>query len=126
MYIPKRYGESKIDRCPFCEKQAFSKNAENVPVCADHKNETLGDLKCMCGDTLAMLQGKFGVFFTCSTCGNMNLKKALEINPIKPGSAPVKMQATANNHEKNKNYEKRPLQTKKEMTVRSDDPRYFS
>lgn len=100
MYIPKKYGQSKIDKCPFCGKQATAKNMQDVPVCRSHKDETLEGMKCVCGATLEMMHGRFGVFFSCTKCGNMNLRKALEVNV------------------KNKN-------DVKTIIVRSDDPRYF-
>jgi len=114
MYIPKKYGQSKIDKCPFCQKQATFVNRQKVPVCTAHKEERLDDLKCVCGSVLEMLHGKFGVFFSCIKCGNMNLKKVLEFNVVKP-----KM----NNKIFFQRNEK--TQTKKETMVRSDDPRYF-
>src|SRR3989338_499904 len=82
MYIPKKYGQSRVDVCPFCRKQATFINRQKVPVCAAHKEELLDDLKCACGSPLEILHGKFGVFFSCIKCGNMNLKKVLEINAI--------------------------------------------
>ena len=114
MFIPKKYGQSKIDRCPFCQKQATSMNKQNVPVCASHKNEVLDNPKCACGSTLDIMHGKFGVFFSCIKCGNMNMKKVLEFNTVTPKI-------------KNENFFQRneKTQTKKEITVRSDDPRYF-
>ena len=82
IYIPKRYGQSKIDKCPFCGKQAITQNSQKVPVCLDHSKRDLPPLKCMCGEAMEMLNGKWGVFFSCMKHGNMNLRKALEINPI--------------------------------------------
>ena len=114
MHIPKKYGQSKIDKCPFCQKHATTMNRQKVPVCQPHKNEVLDNLKCVCGSMLETLHGKFGVFFSCMKCGNMNLKKVLEFNVIKP-----KMQ-NENFSQKNER-----TQTGKEITVRSDDPRYF-
>ena len=136
MYIPKRYGQSKIDICPFCQKQATTLNKQQVPVCASHKEEMLDDLKCVCGSTLDMLQGKFGVFFSCMKCGNMNLRKVMEINTIKPKSDSDNNKDNTNNNYNNKkddnnkkiysqSNKKDFLQNRKEITVRSDDPRYF-
>lgn len=127
MYIPKRYGQGKIDKCPFCQKQSTTLNKQGVPVCASHKEEMLGDLKCVCGSTLDMLQGKFGVFFSCMKCGNMNLRKVMEINDIKPKSNSYKNNKEYNGNRKTDNQgNKRDfLQNSKEITVRSDDPRYF-
>lgn len=110
MHIPKRYGQSKLDKCPFCQRHATAMNKQRVPVCQAHKEETLDNLKCLCGLELETLHGKFGTFFSCVKCGNINMKKAMEYNDVKP-----KMH--------NQNFQK-PQQSK-EMTVRSDDPRYF-
>jgi len=64
-----------------------------------------------------MEKGKFGIYFNCMKCGNMSLKKVLEINP------------NILHAEKAKEKIARPeivkKQESKEQTVRSDDPRYF-
>ena len=112
MFIPKKYGQSKIDNCPFCQKQAVNLNKQGVPVCPAHRKELLEDLKCVCGESLDILKGKFGVFFKCIKCGNMNLRKVMEFNTIK-----AKTNFKNNSHQKNN--------TKTEITIRSDDPRYF-
>ena len=107
MFIPKKYGQSRIDKCPFCDKHATILNKQKIPVCNAHKALSLDDLKCSCGSTLETMNGKFGVFFSCIRCGNINLKKAVEINneKLKPKFALKAFQ--------------------KETIVRSDDPRYF-
>ena len=116
MFIPKKYGQSKIDECPFCGRHATIMNRQDVPVCQNHKNESLDELKCVCGETLEMLHGKFGVFFKCINCGNKNLKKVLEFNTVKP--------RIADNKEINAN-KSNEFKIKTTTTVRSDDPRYF-
>ena len=133
MRIPKRYGQSKIDKCPFCQKHATTLNKQKVPVCASHKEEMLDDLKCVCGSTLDTLKGKFGVFFSCMKCGNMNLRKVMEINTIKPKSNSYNNNNNDGNNKKdngnkkiyNQSNKKDVLQNRKEITIRSDDPRYF-
>lgn len=114
MYIPKKYGQSKIEQCPFCQRQATVMNKQKVPVCQIHREDILDDLKCACGSTLEMLHGKFGIFFSCMKCGNMNLKKVLELNKIKPKKV---NETIPQINEK--------MQSRKETTVRNDDPRYF-
>jgi len=114
MHIPNRYGQSRVDMCPFCQKQATTMNSQKVPVCAAHREERLDDLKCVCGSVLEMLHGKFGVFFSCIKCGNMNLRKVLEFNTVKPK---MKNDNFSQSNEK--------TQAKKEINVRSDDSRYF-
>ena len=113
MFIPKKYGQSKVDKCPFCQKQATSMNKQNVPVCLSHKDEFLDNLECVCGSTLEMLNGNYGIFFSCMKCGSINLKKVLDMNAIKPKSNSGK---TYSINKKNEG---------KTITVRSDDPRYF-
>ena len=82
----KVYGESKIYICPFCDKKALTENKQGVPVCLKHKGRVLSDLKCVCGNWLDVMKGKWGAFFNCINCGNINLGKGLEINPsIKSG-----------------------------------------
>ncbi|MBU0616016.1 MAG: hypothetical protein KJ601_08060 [Nanoarchaeota archaeon] len=78
MYIPKRYGQSRIDKCPFCEKTAVTKNKQGIPVCAVHKDSELKDIKCACGSWLDVREGKFGPYFFCINCGNISFKKAME------------------------------------------------
>ena len=121
MYIPKRYGESKIERCPFCSQQAVSVNGQGIPVCTKHKEAVLNEMRCVCGGPADLMTGKFGVYFNCMSCGNINAMKIFEMNKVEDVSA------------KEKEYNKTPInnlnQRKKyvpnEITIRSDDPRYF-
>ena len=80
MYIPKKYGQGRIDLCPFCKKNATTKNNQQIPVCHVHKASIIQDLTCFCGGHLELKNGKFGVYYHCINCGNMNLNKALEMN----------------------------------------------
>jgi len=136
MFIPKKYGESRIEKCPFCEKQATTINKQGIAVCVTHREDTLDNLKCVCGETLDILKGKFGAFFKCIDCGNMNLRKVLEFNAVKPknhnfeekNSDKNDYDASDNSDNKTQkinNGNKNPNKTKTEITVRSDDPRYF-
>ena len=120
MYIPKKYGQSRVDNCPFCGKSAVIMNSQNVPVCASHKDETLDNLKCVCGETLEIMHGKYGAFFNCMSCGNMNLRKVMEINTIKPKFKEEKKESEPYYSSKTTN-----SSGKTTTTVRSDDPRYF-
>jgi endogenous inhibitor of DNA gyrase (YacG/DUF329 family) len=80
MRIPKRYGESKKYECPFCGKTAITENNQGVPVCLAHKNEELMNLKCVCGEYVDLLKGKFGPYFHCMRCGNVNFNRIIEFN----------------------------------------------
>ena len=73
---------SRIEKCPFCEKQAVTENAQAIPVCVAHKKEKLPDLKCSCGDWLDVKKGKYGTYFSCMRCGNISFGKGLEMNNI--------------------------------------------
>lgn len=107
MYIPKRYGESKREVCPFCGQQATTVNGQKIPVCRMHTSSVLGEMRCICGKMLEAKTGKYGLYFSCSRCGNVTLKRALEVNPPNP-----RERAT-------------PGSTSKEVYVTPDDPRYF-
>ena len=119
MYIPKRYGESRVDSCPFCKQHATATNSQGVAVCIKHKNELLPDMKCACGGYLDLRKGKFGAYFNCLRCGNVSMSKALEINEVKPSKP---------DEEKSEPAPSKPTEPfkPKEWIVRSDDPRYFS
>ncbi len=79
----KVYGESRVSQCPYCGKDAYSKNPQGIPVCNDHKNQATPDLRCMCKGYLDIRESKFGVFFTCMDCGAVSWSKMMEINSEK-------------------------------------------
>ncbi|MFP4657010.1 MAG: hypothetical protein ACLFNK_05540 [Candidatus Woesearchaeota archaeon] len=116
MRIPKRYGESKIDDCPFCGKQSTTRNPQNVPVCKEHKEKDMPNLRCVCGTYLDLRFGRYGPFYNCMKCGNMNMSRAMEMNP----------DAFRDEQEeiKNKEREKKMYFSQPEK-VDPDDPRYF-
>ena len=118
MYIPKRYGQGKVDSCPFCGKIAIVKNDQDVPVCAKHRNTPLPDLKCSCNSYLDLRKGKFGAYFHCLNCGNINMKKALTLNPGigKPQEKTIS-ETEIKTAEKTENKQKET----KEITITSDD-----
>ncbi len=129
MHIPKRYGMSKVDVCPFCQKQTTTTNSQKVPVCSLHKQETLDNFKCVCGSTLDLLHGKFGVFFSCMRCGAISMKKALEFNTLTPRAAKEASPQNVTSHSQTRSYtnssSQRQPNDRKEITIRSDDPDYF-
>jgi hypothetical protein len=144
MHIPKRYGESKLEQCPFCGKQAIAVNKQKIPVCEAHRTAYLDDLKCMCGNYLDTKIGKFGVYFSCIRCGNLNLRKALELNPPKcaknaeekesyssqpsarPGTAqPASSASAASSTHAVQSASSKDRQKPKELIISTDDPRYF-
>ncbi|PIN87044.1 hypothetical protein COV19_01620 [Candidatus Woesearchaeota archaeon CG10_big_fil_rev_8_21_14_0_10_44_13] len=118
MYIPKRYGQSKSNRCPFCGTEAVFKNSQGIPVCRKHKESSLDDLKCLCGSTLELKDGKFGPYFSCMRCGNVNFRRAMEINQERIASKTKSMNAAV---EKTKPKAFDAKNPPKEITVRSDE-----
>ncbi len=83
MRIPKRYGDSKFEACPFCGKQATTQNSQKMTVCQEHKNAILNEMYCACGKYLELKSGKYGFFFLCEKCGCLNSKKVFSMNEIK-------------------------------------------
>ncbi len=83
MNIPKRYGQGMSSTCMFCGSSATTTNEQSVPVCISHKKAILNDFKCVCGEYLDLRSGKFGLYFSCMNCGNINMNKALEVNEVK-------------------------------------------
>ena len=111
MYFPKRYGQSRDEKCPFCGKSALTESREGVPVCTAHKSLKLPDLKCACGSYLEPRKGKFGAFFSCMKCGNVSFSRAMSINDasvIPAAPAPEEKAQTEKT-------------VKKELVVRSDE-----
>ncbi len=109
MFIPKKYGVGKKTNCPFCDKSATTHNSQEIPVCRPHKEKQLEDIKCACGAYLFLEIGQYGPYFSCINCGNVNFKKGLEMR------SPL--------NKKTLEIQKKDISA--EMTVRSDDPRFF-
>jgi len=127
MHLSKRYGEYKVERCPFCRKQATATTPEGLPVCYEHKNESMPEMKCACGSTLEMRTGKYGVFFSCIKCGIVRKNRAFEMNEaaFQQGSSEEKKIGNEKTPMKYKEKEK-PRSAPREITVRADDPYYCS
>ena len=78
----KQYGQSKVAYCSFCGKIATLKGETGLDVCMLHKSQKLEEIKCTCGKWLEQRDGKFGAYFNCINCGNVNYAKAMEIKHI--------------------------------------------
>ncbi len=77
----KVYGETKAGVCVFCGNSAIKQNKINLPVCKEHETEDGSPaLKCICGEWVDVLVGKYGPYARCYRCGNVNLNKILELN----------------------------------------------
>ena len=119
MFRKKIYGQSKVDKCPFCDKQATVKNPQGIIVCKEHKDAIMNDLKCICGDYLEVKEGKWGYFFLCHRCGAQNPRKILDINIVKDVSKPDFKET-----KKTSSGTERPKK-KEELFISSDDVDYF-
>lgn len=120
MRIPKRYGQSKTDSCAFCGSIATQKNKEGLLVCRHHLKDKFQEIKCTCGSWLEQRSGKFGPYFNCINCGNMNLKKALEIKSLTQSQV-SKGEIKKEEVETKSETKKQP----KEITISSNDVEYF-
>ncbi|MBS3127948.1 hypothetical protein J4410_02290 [Candidatus Woesearchaeota archaeon] len=118
MFIPKKYGKSKVEKCPFCDQQAITFNKQGLIVCRNHISALLGEMKCVCGKFADLKTGKWGVYFSCLSCGNVNAKKIFEINNV------INLNGKNENKSPENIIQKRKNPT--EITIRSDDPRYFN
>jgi hypothetical protein len=76
----KVYGQSQTSLCPFCGSVAMAKNSQNVPTCTKHAQVLIPEVKCVCGRWLVRRESKFGVFFTCDSCGPVSFTKMMQIN----------------------------------------------
>ena len=62
-----------------CNNTATTESSQGLPVCSNHKKNELPDIRCACGSWLEIKKGKWGAYFNCINCGNINLKKGLEL-----------------------------------------------
>ncbi len=79
---PKIYGSSQQPVCPFCHRQATQKNEQGLAVCHLHVKSVMQEIKCTCGSWLENRIGKFGPYFNCIKCGNINVKKAMAMKEL--------------------------------------------
>ncbi len=119
----KVYGSSKQINCPFCDKIATQKNEAGVDVCRFHTKSVLQEIKCTCGSWLEPRVGKFGTYFNCINCGNINMIKANEIKAMTMKDQPQEVII-----DKPKPSFSRPSfhkKERKEITISSNDVEYF-
>ncbi len=114
-HAPKVYGQSKLSNCTFCGRTATQKTEAGLEVCYQHTKETLSEIKCLCGGWLEQCRGKYGPYFNCLRCGNINFKKAMEMKASMPkeNSSPSKVQLPPQKF------------TPKETIITSRDVEYF-
>jgi hypothetical protein len=112
----KVYGRSKVTTCPFCSRVATQKNEQGLDVCSNHRKKSLPEIKCTCGSWLEQRASKFGPYFNCIECGNMNYTKAMEIKQITDSEPPVPQVAFV---------PETPRPKARETTISTNDVEYF-
>jgi len=141
MRFKKIYGQSRIESCPFCKERAIAMNSQGIPVCVKHKKNKLPEIKCACGKWLELRKGKWGAYFNCINCGNINFGKAMEQRNKLPEKENIHAHSEANstvNTESNSHAKTRtgkqtqtkpayrPVkETRKEMTITSDELDFY-
>lgn len=78
----KVYGEYKTANCAFCGKTATQETDTGLQVCPSHQQAQLKEIKCTCGSWLEQRAGKFGPYFNCINCGNINFQKGMQIQEL--------------------------------------------
>jgi len=115
----KSYGNYKIVKCPFCSRNATQKNVQGLEVCHLHTKEAMEEFKCTCGSWLEVRSGKFGPYFNCMKCGNINYNKGMEMKSLTASKMPVSVE------KKEAAVKTEIKKEKKEIFVDCNDPRYF-
>ncbi|MBU0470780.1 MAG: hypothetical protein KKA62_01935 [Nanoarchaeota archaeon] len=142
----KSYGNYKTSSCPFCGKIATHKNEQGLEVCRLHTKQSLEEIKCSCGSWLEQRSGKFGPYFNCIKCGNINYKKGMEMkelirptyedilgkddigktSSVKTKPAVSSFSSSSYNDERTYTQKKEnPKKERKEITISSNDVEYF-
>ena len=152
-FKPKKvYGEYTNTGCHWCGKTATAENEQGLSTCSDHQQKRMEDVKCACGSWLELKAGKYGSYFNCLNCGNMNYEKGMKMKELMSSTDSglktqkvynhsdsyienTSLSGTGNATEKtpssafmNSSYGAKTSKSssRKEITIRSDDPLYFS
>ena len=115
----KTYGEYKVSHCPFCDKIATSKNEQGLNVCRLHTKQNIEEIKCTCGSWLETRSGKFGPYFNCVKCGNINYNKGMAMKEM---TTPIKVEVEESRVKKEPAKE---VKERKEIIISTRDVEYF-
>src|SRR3989338_5521336 len=122
----KTYGSYKVSHCPFCEKIATCKNEQGLDVCRLHTRQKIGEIKCVCGSWLETRSGKFGPYFNCIKCGNINYNKGMAMRELTaPAFQKEVGEAKTESENKLKKEPVKKIRERKETTISSRDVEYF-
>jgi len=127
----KVYGNYKKLNCPFCDRTATQKNGQGLDVCHLHTKEMLPEFKCTCGSWVEVRSSKYGPYFKCENCGNLNYKRGMEIKALTAGKEDKSTSIEDNSIEK-RTFATEPRAERrieksapKEITITSHDAEYF-
>ena len=127
--IPKRYGKSGNATCPFCGAMAIAKNEEGLSVCIAHKKskQKFEDIKCDCGSWLEIKDGKFGMYFNCLNCGNINYEKGMAMKDKQDAKKPLEVKKKQRQWPARKKVTERrsSYSGKQEIVISSRDSQWF-
>jgi len=131
----KVYGEYKMEYCPFCDRLATNKNDQGIAVCHRHLESVVEEIKCTCGSWLEPRSSKFGRYFNCRNCGNVNNEKAMNIKEMLPTEnklekpiSEIKKEVPQSDFQraaKRENTSTEKKRERKEITITSHDVEYF-
>lgn len=119
----KKYGSSKLITCPFCDRIATHKNEQAVAVCHRHSKSTIEEIKCSCGSWLEQRSGKYGAYFNCINCGNINFNKGMELKALHPPPLVIEKEPMPKMGERKREVLKKNECS--EITITSKDVEYF-
>lgn len=121
----KAYGESYVQQCAFCGSIATQKNDAGVYVCHRHKQQRLEEVKCSCGSWLEQRAGKFGPYFNCLKCGNINFKKGMELKALQKSAQVVSSIKKQELFQEEKKVTACGKKEPKEIIISTNDVEYF-
>ena len=124
-YRKKVYGSYKKITCPFCERNSTQKNEQGLDVCHLHTKQVFPEIKCLCGSWLELRSGKFGAYFNCLKCGNMNYDKAMTIKENTDKKFEKEIEKNQPESKIERVYSKTTVKKKKEIVITSNDVEYF-
>ncbi len=121
----KTYGNYKVAHCPFCDKTATFKNEQGMDVCKVHMQQKMEEIRCTCGRWLETRSGKFGPYFNCINCGNINYNKGMAMIEM---TTPIKDEVQKEPLKVEQKLQKKPareIEERKETVISSRDVEYF-
>ena len=94
-----------------------------MTVCREHQRQKLEEIRCTCGNWLEARSGKFGPYFNCVKCGNINYNKGMAMKDM---TTPIMTDAQKTEIVPEQRFKKETaVKERKEITISSEDVEYF-